>query len=387
MNALPQASTSTNGEAAATQTFGSSSPAADAHSAEQAMGPRMPDSTETSGTVLEHDHDGLTPLGDDAAETASPPAATEGASPSDREAAGKAAHAEVASAVLGRSSFQRNRLLSFVGASAVLRQGDDDLAVPFVSEAEAAQHGRSSMESYALASCSSDTLTTDVPLSDDEEAGGRPRSGWPLMLRSRYGTAGRHESGSDADPRRRSGESTAEGSPRTATAAGHGASLLPPDATQLQSEPTPLGPGAAADAHGPAAVPATEPPAALLPEVLPSAEQPLHPSPPPVAATEAATHSGFVPTRAEEQPGMTANASPAGTTPRPSLVTVPAPPAAEGLAAEELGGDAVPAADAEDEGPEWRMPGPTSNLPVAALVARYSRSLTSPAAVSPGPCN
>ena len=52
-------------------------------------------------------------------------------------------------------------------------------------------HARTSMDSYAgaasvaITSCSSDALTAE--LTDDED---RPRSGWPLMLRWRYGTPG-----------------------------------------------------------------------------------------------------------------------------------------------------------------------------------------------------
>ena len=67
---------------------------------------------------------------------------------------------------------------------------DAHLAAP---DAATDAQGRSSIDGYrgaasaAITTCSSDALTAELLLSDDED---RPRSGHPLMLRWRYGTPG-----------------------------------------------------------------------------------------------------------------------------------------------------------------------------------------------------
>ena len=373
-----QAPASTAVEPAAAPAFGEGSLAPDAQSVEHGTAAKSPDATEPSGTVQEHAHDVPTPLIDDVGEPASSPIVIEATPSSDREAAGEPAQTGAATTMLGQSSFQRYRPLSFAGASAVLRQRDDDLAVPFFSEAEAAAYGRSSMDSYAMASCSSEALTTDLLISDEED-GARPRSGWPLMLRSRYGTPGQRGSGSDADAQRRSDESTADGSPRTAAVAAQGVVPWAAVASQLHPKPASLGAADAANQLERGAVLATELPEAPLREQPPSADgQVVQPSPA-SEATSAAAEEAYMPTQA--------GASTAGAVAQPSLASLTASLVEEGPAAEELGDSTAAGVGAEDEGPQWHMPRPSSNLPVAAIAARYSRSLTSPAAVSPWSCS
>ena len=403
-------------KAAGAPVVGDRSSAPDAQSLEQGTAAAAPEATEPHGTMQDHAHNGLMQPADDVREPASLPLVAEGAPPFELEAADEPIQPGVTSTVLSQSSFQRNRYLSFVGASAVLRQGDDDLAMPFVSEAEAAAYGRSSIDSYALASCSSEALTTDLLISDDEDAGARPRSGWPLMLRSRYGTPGQRESGSDAGPWRHSDESTADGSPRMAALALGVVMPLPASVNQLQPVAVSVGAADAPHQLEQGAVLATEPATTALHEQPPSfgdqlnqlqpvavsvgaadaphqleqgavlATEPattaLHEQPPSAGdrllqslpAPEAAVEEECMPTQAE--------ASATGAPAQPSQITLIASPAAEGPAAAEPGDHTAAGGHAEDEGPEWHVPGPSSNLPEAAIAARYSHSLTSPAAVS-----
>ena len=320
---------------------------------------------EPLGAAQEEANDELMPLIDDVGEPTLPPVEAAGSAPSDTEAAGDLPQPAEPTATLEPTSFKRSTRHTAADGGADLQQVDE-LAVPFVSDAEAAPHGRSSHDSHALASCSSGALTTEHLMSDDEDVGGRSRSGWPLMLRSRYGTPG-------PAPQRLSDESTADGSPHIAAAFGGEALSLSMGAEQLHAEPEAVETAGGAIEHEPDA--ALGMPMPSPHEQLPSADD--RPLPPADMSEAVEADDSTRPSQAEEWPAVAADASSDSSVPEPPGSTEAAPTAAEGPAADQL----RDGAGVEHDGSGWQLPAPSSSLPVAALAARYNRSLTSPAAV------
>ena len=234
--------------------------------------------------------------------------------------------------------------------------------------------GRSSIDSYAgglstaMTSCSSDALTAELLLSDDED---RPRSGWPLMLRWRFGTPGLSPvddaAASDA-PSSELERTSLEQSPPAPSAA-----IAPavPLAEELTSRASP---SAAGEFTGQQSDTALRPAADLGGEgpVTEASEQGL------TSAAEDADQQDREQTRDwERTEALGTPADPAGA-PFGEAAAAGVPSAAD-VAERNTGARAE---DVGDDGDQWRVSRASrvAQPPPAAVAARYQRSESSPAA-------